>query len=347
MTKRDELDPMISLTSVASDEAFADLDPIQREAYEWIVRFLSGEMSAADVAAMKAWYGQSSAHAAAYADARRAWNALGPIASVRMRDNSDAVPAAHDVRELRPAFSASVGRRAFLGGGVLAASAAYLAFKPPLELWPSYSEWIADYRTGAGEHRRVTLANAVSFDLNTRTSIAVRSQAADTTQLELISGEAAISTNAASEPLTVIAGSGRIIATRSDFNLRCEGPRVSITCLKGSLLLERDGSATPLVARQQVTYGDRAISAVTTIDPDIVTAWQHGLLIFEATPVTRVIAEVNRYRSGRIVLLNDDIGRRLLTAQLRTVETHKIVTQIVQIFGAKARAFPGGIIILT
>ena len=163
----------------------------------------------------------------------------------------------------------------------------------------------------------------------------------------MTSGEAAISTGSASEPLTVIAASGRIVATRSDFNLRCEGTRVSITCLKGNLLLERDGSATPLVARQQVTYGDRAISAVTTIDPDIVTAWQHGLLIFEATPVTRVIAEVNRYRSGRIVLLNDDVGRRLLTAQLRTVETHKIVTQIVQIFGAKARAFPGGIIILT
>lgn len=347
MTKRDELDPMTSLTAGTSDEAIPGLDPIQREAYEWIVRFIGGEMSAADVVAMKAWYGQSAAHAAAYADARRAWNALGPIASVRMRESADAAPTAHNVREFSPALSANIGRRAFLGGGALAASAAYLAFKPPLELWPSYSEWMADYRTGAGEQRRVTLANAVSFDLNTRTSIAVRSQAADATQLELISGEAAISTGASSEPLTVIAASGRITATRSDFNLRCEGPRVSITCLKGNLLVERDGSATTLVARQQVTYGDQAISAVTTIDPDIITAWQHGLLIFESTPVTRVIAEVNRYRSGRIVLMNDEIGRRLLTAQLRTMETHKIVTQIVEIFCAKARAFPGGIIVLT
>ena len=140
-------------------------------------------MSAADVAAMKAWYGQSLAHAAAYADARRAWNALGPIASVRMRESSEAAPTGHDARDLHPAFPARIGRRAFLGGGALAASAAYLAFKPPLELWPSYSEWMADYRTGAGEQRRLTLANAVSFDLNTRTS--KRSDRKRRTQLNL------------------------------------------------------------------------------------------------------------------------------------------------------------------
>ncbi len=45
--------------------------------------------------------------------------------------------------------------------------------------------------------------------------------------------------------------------------------------------------------------------------------------------------------------MNEEIGQRLLTARLPTTETDKIVTQIVQIFGAKARTLPGGIVILT
>lgn len=346
MTKRDEPDPMTPLKASTDDDAFASLDPVQREAYDWISRFMGGAMTSAEIDAMKAWYGQSRVHAAAYADARRVWNALGPVANARMRESEDTGRTNDPARFARKAFSAPVARRALIGGA-LAASAAYAFVRPPLDLWPSYSELTADYRTGAGEQRQVTLAETVSFDLNTKTSIAVRSQTPDTTQIELLSGEAVFSTGAASAELTVVAASGRIVASRSEFNLRCDVSHVSIACLSGSLAVVRDGGAMRLDARQQVSYGDQGISAVTAVNPDDVTAWRHGRLIFEGVPVAQVIAEVNRYRSGRIVLMNEDIGRRQLTARLRTTETDKIVVQLVHIFGAKARTLPGGIIILT
>jgi transmembrane sensor len=346
MTKRDEPDPMTLSMASTDDEDLEGLDPIERKAYEWISRFMAGGMSPSEIEAMKAWYGQSGAHVAAYAKARRVWNVLGPIANARMRPSGDAGQGSRNPSHPRMSPSTPIGRRALLGGAV-AASAAYAFIKPPLELWPSYSELVADYRTGVGEHRQVTLSDAVSLDLNTRTSVAIRSRSSDATQIELISGEATISTSAASAELTVVAASGRIVATRSDFNLRCDGSQVSITCLTGDVLVERDGFTSPLGARQQVSYGDRGIGTVTTINPDNVTAWRQGRLVFEGTPVWQVIAEVNRYRHGRIVLVNEDIGRRLLTARLPTTETDKIVTQIVQIFGAKARTLPGGIIILT
>ncbi len=111
--------------------------------------------------------------------------------------------------------------------------------------------------------------------------------------------------------------------------------------------MERTGLAVALAAGQQVGYGAQGMGAVTVIDPERVTAWQRGMLIFDATPVARVIEEVNRYRSGRIVLMNPEIGRRLMTARLRIAETDKIVVQIVHIFGAKARALPGGLVIQT
>src|SRR5262249_25414187 len=98
---------------------------------------------------------------------------------------------------------------------------------------------------------------------------------------------------------------------------------------------------------QQIGYGATGLGPVISIDPDMVTAWQRGMLVFDGTPVAQVIAEVNRYRPGRIILMNQEIGRHLLSAQLRIGDADKIVTQIVHIFGAKVMNLPDGIVVLT
>ncbi len=339
MTIPDDRDPMTDLT--APQELSRDFDALQREAYQWISRFMGGNMTATEIAEMRAWYQRSAAHSRAYAQARQVWRALGPIAGATgstLRHRSR--------QEKASAFSTPIGRRLFLGGAT-AAAAAYFVMKPPLGLWPSYPEWSADYHTGTGEQRGVKLTDDVLLDLNTRTSIAVRSETSDAARIELISGEAAISTERAKSLITIVAGSGRIRASGAEFNLRCDGGRVTTSCLKGAVVVSRQGVDTSLGVPQQLTYDDDGIGAITTIDPEVVTAWRSGLLIFESTPVSEVVAEVNRYRSGRIVLLNDELGRRRLTARLRTDDTEAAIGQIVRIFGAKVRTLPGRVVILT
>ena len=317
---------------------------ISDEAYGWIVRFMAGGMSPADLASMKAWYRQSPDHRAAYAEARRVWQSLGPIASESRHRPGEGKVAR--VAPSRPGVASRPSRRLFLGGA-MAASAAVLMVRPPLDLWPSYTELMADFRTGAGERQQVALGDSLSLDLNTRSSIAIRTLTAEATRIEMLSGEAAISNGRGAPPLTVVAGSGRIFATDAELNVRCDGGEVIVTCLKGHLDVARDGQTTPLEARQQVAYGSQQTRAVAGIDPAVVTAWQQGVLTFDATPVAQVIAEVNRYRPGRIILMNGDIGRRLLNARIKVAETDKIIVQIVHIFGAKARELPGGVVILS
>ena len=313
------------------------------EAYGWIVRFMAGGMSPADMASMKAWYRESPDHRAAYAEARRVWQSLGPIVS-----ESRHQPAERQVARgpSRPRAVSIPSRRLFVGGA-LAASAAVLMVRPPLDLWPSYSELMADFRTGAGERQQIALGDSLSLDLNTRSSIAIRTQTAEATRIEMLSGEATISNGRGAPPLTVFAGTGSIFATDAELNVRCDAGQVIVSCLKGHLDVARDGQTTPLEARQQVAYGNQQTGAVASIDPLVVTAWQQGTLTFDATPVAQVIAEVNRYRPGRIILMNGDIGRRLLNARIKVAETDKIIVQIVHIFGAKARELPGGVVILS
>jgi transmembrane sensor len=341
MTMENEPKPMRQ--APFANEASADLDPIKREAYDWIVRFMAGQMQPGDVERVKSWYRQSPKHKAAYAEARRVWTTLGPIAS---ESGGKGFPIAG--RASRASLPVP-GRRLFLGGGLAAAAAsvAYVAVRPPLDLWPSYTELMADFRTGVGERRQVQLSNNVSLDLNTRTSIALHAQSSAATQIEILSGEAAISAGVSAPPLIVVAADGRVTTTNAEFNLRCDGTQVSISCLKGQLGVERRGQSMILTDGQQVSYSSQGLGELAAIDPASVTSWQHGVLTFDATPVQQVIVEINRYRPGRIILMNGDIGRRLLNARIKIAETDKIIVQIVHIFGAKARELPGGVVLLS
>jgi len=63
-----------------ADNAAIELDPLRREAVDWVHRLASGRATVADAEALKCWRGRSPAHEAAYADARRLWQAFGPAA---------------------------------------------------------------------------------------------------------------------------------------------------------------------------------------------------------------------------------------------------------------------------
>ncbi len=322
-------------------------EAIRGEAYDWVARLIAGQVGPDDLKALKAWLGQSSVHAQAYREARRVWDALGPVASASMSRRSNEEAVGHPGFPLGlHSSSRRLGRRAFLGGA-LAASAAYLIVRPPMDLWPSYTELSADYRTGTGEQRQISVAQNVSLDLNTQTSVAIRSQTPQSLQLELISGEAFISTGLTPTHVKVFAGEGSITSDEANFNLRRKDASVSICCLTGALKVGWQNMSETLVAGQQVSYNDVGMGPVVAAGAEAATAWKQGLLIFDATPVSQVVEEVNRYRGGRILLMNDDIGRRQLSARLRITEVDKVVNQIVHIFGAKATTLPGGIVILS
>jgi transmembrane sensor len=316
-----------------AQEAQADHERIEREALDWLVRFTSGEATPTDLRAGKAWCARDPAHAEAFKRVSRMWETLGP----------DAFSAVAPVR--RPVLS----RRALLTGGAaaaVAASAAYVVVRPPLGLWPSFSEMTADYRTRTGERRKVALADNVSVDMNTQTSIAMRGRDADGAGIELISGEAMISA-AAERPVTVTSGNGEAVGHQARFNVRNDGRSVCVTCVDGRVTVSSAGQTVSLQPREQVTYDPRGLGKAASIDPSIVTAWQNDLLIFHATPLREVVAEINRYRSGKIIVTNPALGGRLFSANFRIRNADHIVEQVQKLFGATVTSLPGGLILLS
>lgn len=314
---------------------------LESEAFAWVMQFAAGKAGPAEFAALQQWVGRSPHHAEAFERLSRTWRGIGTVASELAGAHSR--PHQLPPERLRRG-QANVTRRAMLGGAVAASAAAgtaWLLGHPPMELWPSLSEMRADYRTAVGERREVAVAPDVSIDMNTRTSISAGAEP------ELITGEAAVSARGSgAAAFTLRAAGGRIVARDASFNVRTDESGACVSCLAGHVLVENRGASLTLSQGQQVSYSGRGLEPVIEVDPTTVSAWQQGIVIFKSTPVAEVIAEINRYRPGRVILTDEALGRRLFNARLRIANIDKVVEQIEQTFGAKATRLLGGIVLL-
>lgn len=319
-----------------------ELRPLLDEALGWIVRLKAGEPSVADLEALRRWREQSPLHEEAFRDAARVWRLIG-VAAQELDDETreeklSAPPMAWPLR--------APSRRAFLGGAVAASVAGYALFRPPLDLWPSLKDLSADFRTGKGERRMVTLAPEVSLELNTLTSVALK-PTPGALQIELISGQAAISVGLPqTRPLVVLAAGSRITANDARFDARCIDGLVSVSCLDGSVTVEQDTRVMRVGRDEQVSYGADGVMRSARIDPRRVSAWREGLLIFHDTPLAEVVEEVNRYRPGKIVIANADLSRRIVDGVFRVDRLEMLVEQVQRLFGARAMTLPGGVVLL-
>jgi transmembrane sensor len=333
------------------DDSKAETDGLARQAQAWVTRLTSGEATAADAEALNRWRRTSRAHRRAFAEANLLWEKL-ELAAAEFPGGQ--ARAASVTRNARPqGAGALLDRRALLGGGLAATAAAggYLFVHPPLGLWPSFAEMTADYRTGTGQQRRIVFEGSVSVQMNTQTTIAMLRQPSGNSvveQIELISGEAAITTGSHGvRPLVVTAARGQTIATDARFNVHHDGVTVCVTCLEGDVDVEHRGRIARVPAKQQVTYTAEGLTPPTVADPDTVTAWQRGLLVFRNDPLARVIDELNRYRPGKIILMNEEFGRQSVLAAFRIDRIDEFVSRLQTVFGLKARSFPGGIVLLS
>nr|WP_249780190.1 FecR domain-containing protein [Bradyrhizobium sp. dw_411] len=205
----------------------------------------------------------------------------------------------------------------------------------------------ADYRTAKGEQRKVQVTPEVSLDLNTQTSIALRSQQGQPT-IELISGEVLVDArHPASGPLVMLAAGGQIGASEAQFNAQCFDAAVSVTCLNGTVDVQHSGQSVRIGKGQQLSYTRAGIGPSMNVDPAQVTAWQSGLLIFRDRPLAAVVEEVNRYRPGKIVIVSAELRQRAVNGDFEIKKLDSFVTQVEQLFGAHATSLPGGLVLLS
>ena len=319
-----------------SDELSA---PELGEARNWVVRLASGKMTAEEGVSFRRWHAASPAHARAFAEAKQQWRLVGEAAQQLVPDPSFA-------GDRRARLQRGVDRRWLLAAGAASAAGVALAIRPPFELWSPILDFNADYRTGIGERQTIAVGEDVTVQLTTRSRLSLQSDRPDSLRMTLLDGEAAVSCGA--RPIAVVAGDGETRAVSGRFDLRNDGGSVQVTCLGGTVDVFCNDRHMTLRAGQQIRYARQGLSSITSADPDEITAWQRGVLVFRNQSLRYVVDEVNRYRPGRIILVNQALGARPVAfASFHLDRLDDVVPQMEALYGAMARHLPGGIVLLS
>lgn len=317
----------------------ASREMLLQQAWQWLRVLHSGVASAEDARGFRQWVHASAAHQSAYQEAKRRWDRLKQPAGALLQSQADLVGAyEHGLR----------GRRAFLGAAASTAVVALVAVNySPWGLWPTSSEWRADYRTGTGEQRAIDLGEHVHLTLNTRTNASPQVKGHEVVGLDLVSGEAAIELTPSGQPFFVRAGVGSAAAAYGQFEVRHVAQQVCVSCIAGEVHLSHPLGGKTLKANEQVIYDAVSVSRVNAVDPQVLSSWRRGLLVFKQTPLGDALDEINRYRPGRVVLVNAAARTKNVTGHFAIASLDLALIQLQHVFGLKARALPGGLLLLS
>lgn len=316
------------------------LHPIEQQAHEWMRKIAGKQMTYSDGEVFKRWIEKDPAHGKAFADAKERWAQLGQAGALVIDRQRIA---------LKKRVAKNWSRRAFIGTALAgtAATAAAAVVHPPLGLWPSVNELQADYRTSVGEQQRVSLASNINVELSTRTSISVLTDRRGIAGIDLISGQTAVEVDGSQAPFSVRAGDVRVLLNAGQLEIRRSQDSICVTCLQGRAKLVNGSGELTLFPNQQITYDGNGFGNIVNVDLAQVSAWREGSLRFLDSSLSDVIEEINRYRPGRIVILDKSLAAKPVTGRFRLNALDKAIEQIQQSLNLRTRSLPGGLLLLS
>ncbi len=215
-----------------------------------------------------------------------------------------------------------VGSRGFRRGAMFAAAAVVAAVALGVGLWEASVYGV--YSTGVGEQRTVMLADGSTIELNALSRVRVR-LSRDVRNIELTEGQALFHVaKDRTRPFIVRSGTATVRAVGTQFDVYRKLSSTTITVLEGEVAVTPEkpggsgalgpGAATPgaaqpegapailLSAGQQLTVAPQQVSKPKKADVAAATSWTEHHLIFEATPLSEVADEFNRYNRKKLVI---------------------------------------------
>ncbi|MFT3814779.1 MAG: FecR domain-containing protein [Acidovorax sp.] len=280
--------------SAAEDGAARAEAEVRNEAVAWYARLCSGEATEADHAAWKRWH-------EAHPDHQRAWRHFEALQAMLQRVPGPLAAATLQAGQ-RNRRRVLRGIAALVGSGAVAGLSWRLA-----NTEGGLRAWLADYRTGPGEQRSITLADGSQLTLNTRTAVDVSLDAARRL-VRLLEGEILVRTarlgggRKDARPFLVQTPQGRIQALGTRFTVRSEGDRTVVGVLEDVVEVraaQAPGQAVRLQAGQQAVFTRERVEAPQPVEP-VFADWAGGSLIVNGWRLEDVVRELARYRPGRL-----------------------------------------------
>lgn len=183
--------------------------------------------------------------------------------------------------------------------------------------WQQAPLWLADYHTGTGERQTVTLADGSRVMLNSASALQVAFNASER-RVSVRAGEVLFETAADPRPFVVESAGEAVQGSDATFSVR------------------RDGRV--VLAQGAAKVGDHDLTVAA--DASAQTAWQRGKLIFNGKPLGQVLAELERYQHGRIVLSDSKLAALEVSGVFDLDEPQALLRTLEQRYGLKVTYLP-------
>ena len=352
-----------------------------KEAADWIVRLHARDATRDDWAEHETWLKAKPQNEYAFRIQQQYWD---QIPAVRHVDNYDALIAESFYE--RMVLKASVATESLLDAmpwrprvaGALAtllvtafvALGLFLSAEVPMKATPIA---VAELVTEVAEIREQRLTDGSTVTLGAQSRINVNFTPAER-RVVLLAGEAFFEVEAdPARPFFVEAGDSitRVVGTK--FDVRLGADSVSVAVAEGRVDVARlirpveettllvAAPAASLIAGQKIVlpateisdkpdeelHAMEVASLVSDIDTADVALWREGRLKYVEARLSDVVADLNRYYRGEIILGDDEVGKLEFTASLRSGDIDKLLQAIDINLPVAAVHRPNGRVILT
>lgn len=283
-----------------------DAERLLEQACDWLSQLHAGEFSADDQLRLAAWRALDPAHERAWQQAQAAWRGM-----ERLRGR--AIPGAEMLLQER--YRKPRDRFRWLPLAVACSvvlAVTLTAYYPP-------GLWRADYLTDKGQQRRITLTDGSMVTLNSASALAIHFDDS-TRRVELLQGEAffEVAKNP-QRPFVVTSAGGEVRAVGTAFGVLRQSEQSKVELVEGIVEIQDDRH----LHSERLSAGQTALIAADNITlhavgrSDSLALWRDGYLQFDGLPLQEAIAQINRYRPGRVILLNQAFADKRVSGLFR------------------------------
>jgi len=282
-----------------------DDDPagaVDRCAAEWVVRHDGEALNADESRAFAAWIADP-AHRSAFEYQKEIWQ--------RYR-RAGAQLSSAPRRRLRRRAGPRIPRKRLSRKAAVSALAASVALLLVSQTG-NWATWLrADYATGVGERRAVTLADGSRVQMDGRSAIAF-DQTGGQRSLRLLEGTALFTVAPdPARPFTVSTAGGEVTALGTAFAIRARADTAELIVTEHSVRVRTGQGGEAIVQEgEQVRFAADRVSRPVPANPAAATAWTRGKLIVFDRPLAEVVAEIARQRRGYWTVRGDAAAIRV------------------------------------
>lgn len=296
----------------------------------WLDKRDCGNWSEGDEAAFAAWLDADPIHRITYWRMEAAWARTERLTALR--------PTQPPRRNSFAFF------RAAAAAVTISAIAAGAWFAIPHETGVTYA-------TSIGGHESIVLADGSRIELNTDSAIRL-ADTAHARNIWLEKGEAYLQvTHDASRPLTVFAGTRRIVDLGTKFVVKRGTDRLEVAVLEGRVSL--DAGDTPNTKMTTLNKGETAIASTsgvsihrrTTSELSDELGWRRGVIVFDNTPLGEAAEQVSRYNAVKVTVTDAAIARLPVTGTVSSTDPKEFLRMARVVFGLRAEKVNGKYVI--